>query len=162
MPTTIDLRRLFDYSSLPILITGVVLGLLTLLIIGMFLYGVLKNLKVKTKEKEAPVPVFVKPDMTKLKAQYLASLDKIEAKFNEDTTKIRPAYEGMSIVVREFVYKATGTEVDKFTLAEISNTEFKELTMLVGEYYKPEFDKISEGDVRASLEKSRRLVAGWN
>ena len=68
----------------------------------------------------------------------------------------------MSRVVREFVYKATGTEVDKFTLSEISRTEFKDLTMLVGEYYRPEFDKISEGDVRASLEKSRRLVAGWN
>ena len=162
MPTTIDLRRLFDYSSLPILITGVVLGLLTLLIIGMFLYGVLKNLKVKTKEKVVEEPVFVKQDIAKLKTQYLAALDKIEASYNQDTTKIRPAYEGMSKVVREFVYKATGTEVDKFTLAEISNTEFKELTMLVGEYYKPEFDKISEGDVRASLEKSRRLVAEWN
>jgi hypothetical protein len=100
--------------------------------------------------------------MTKLKAQYLASLDQLEAKFNEDTTKIRPAYEGMSIIVREFVYKATGTEVDKFTLSEISQTEFQELTHLVGEYYKPEFDKISEGDVRASLAKSRRLVSEWN
>ena len=68
----------------------------------------------------------------------------------------------MSIIVREFVYKATGTEVDKFTLSEISQTEFQELTHLVGEYYKPEFDKISEGDVRASLAKSRRLVSEWN
>ena len=126
----------------------------------MFIYDLLKAYK--PKENEAPVPVFVKPDMTKLKAQYLASLDKIEARFNEDTTKIRPAYEGMSIVVREFVYKATGTEVDKFTLSEISQTEFEDLTHLVGEYYKPEFDKISEGDVRASLAKSRRLVSEWN
>ena len=68
----------------------------------------------------------------------------------------------MSKVVREFVYKATGTEVDKFTLAEISRTEYKGLATLIGEYYQPEFDQISEGDVKASLEKTRRLVAEWN
>ena len=160
METTINLRRLFDFSQLPIIITGTILAALTVAIILMFIYDLLKAYK--PKEKEAPVPVFVKPDMTKLKAEYLASLDKLEAKFNEDTTKIRPAYEGMSIIVREFVYKATGTEVDKFTLSEISQTEFEDLTHLVGEYYKPEFDKISEGDVRASLAKSRRLVSEWN
>ena len=142
------------------MIAGGILAALTVAIILMFIYDLLKAYK--PKEKEAPVPVFVKPDMTKLKAQYLASLDKIEARFNEDTTKIRPAYEGMSKVVREFVYKATGTEVDKFTLAEISRTEYKGLATLIGEYYQPEFDQISEGDVKASLEKTRRLVAEWN
>ena len=115
------------------------------------------HLPAKVQEK-----VFVKPDMTKLKAEYLALLDGIEAKFNEDTTAVRPAYEGMSRVVRDFVYRATGTEVDKFSLFEISQTEFGSLTELVGEYYQPEFDSISEGDVRASLAKSRRLVSEWN
>ena len=100
--------------------------------------------------------------MTKLKAEYLALLDGIEAKFNEDTTKVRPAYEGMSRVVRDFVYRATGTEVDKFALYEISHTEYKNLAKLVGEYYQPEFDQISEGDVRDHLAKSRRLVSEWN
>ena len=160
METTVDLRRLFDFSQVPIIVTGAILAALTVAIVLMFLYSILKAYKPKPKEE--PKPVFVKPDMTKLKAQYLASLDQLEAKFNEDTTKIRPAYEGMSIIVREFVYKATGTEVDKFTLSEISQTEFEDLTHLVGEYYKPEFDKISEGDVRASLAKSRRLVSEWN
>ena len=134
---------------------------LTVAIILMFLYSILSKYKKKEKKVEEK-PVFVKPDMVKLKAQYLASLDAIEKEFNNDTTRIRPAYEKMSIVVREFVYKATGTEVDKFTLSEISQTEFEGLTHLVGEYYQPEFDEISEGDVRASLERSRRLVSEWN
>ena len=138
------------------------LGLLTLAIIFMFLYDLLKDLKRKEKAQVVQEKVFVKPDMTKLKAEYLALLDGIEAKFNEDTTAVRPAYEGMSRVVRDFVYRATGTEVDKFSLFEISQTEFGSLTELVGEYYQPEFDSISEGDVRASLAKSRRLVSEWN
>ena len=163
METTINLRRLFDFSTLPVIITGAVLAALTVAIILMFLYSFLKDFKRKQKEEVAvEAKVFVKPDMTKLKAEYLALLDGIEAKFNEDTTKIRPAYEGMSRVVRDFVYRATGTEVDKFALYEICQTEYAGLANLVGEYYQPEFDKISEGDVRASLEKSRRLVSEWN
>lgn len=163
MPTTVNFRRLFDFSQLPIIITAAVLAALTVAIVLYFLYSLLKDMKKKEKVvEEAPKPVFVKPDLAKLKAEYIDKLNKIEIKYNEDTTKIRPAYEGMSKVVREFVYKATGTEVDKFTLAEISRTEFAGLTKLVGEYYQPEFDKISEGDVKASLEKTRRLVAEWN
>ena len=164
METTINLRRLFDFSQLPIIITGAVLAVLTVAIILMFLYTILKNMELKQKQTEEVVEqkVFVKPDMTKLKAEYLALLDGIEAKFNEDTTKVRPAYEGMSRVVRDFVYRATGTEVDKFALYEISQTEYKNLAKLVGEYYQPEFDQISEGDVRDSLMKSRRLMSEWN
>ena len=145
METTINLRRLFDFSQLPIIITGAVLAVLTVAIILMFLYTILKNMELKQKQTEEVVEqkVFVKPDMTKLKAEYLALLDGIEAKFNEDTTKVRPAYEGMSRVVRDFVYRATGTEVDKFALYEISQTEYKNLAKLVGEYYQPEFDQIS-------------------
>ena len=163
MPTTVNFRRLFDFSQLPIIITAAFLAALTIAIILMFLYNLLKDIQKKEKPaEEAPQPVFVKPDLAKLKAEYIDKLNKIEIRYNEDTTKIRPAYEGMSKVVREFVYKATGTEVDKFTLAEISRTEFAGLAKLVGEYYQPEFDKISEGDVKASLEKTRRLVAEWN
>ena len=162
METTIKLRRLFDFSQLPILITGAVLAAITIAIILMFLYSLLKDYKRKPKEVIEEKPVFVKPDMSQLKADYLSLLDGIEAKFNEDPTKIRPAYEGMSRVVRDFVFRATGTEVDKFALYEICQTEFSDLASLVGEYYQPEFDKISEGDVRDALQKSRRLVSEWN
>ena len=138
-----------------------VLALLTIAIVVMYV----KSWWVRKKKVEKPVEVeeeFVAPDLGKLKGTYLAKLDEIEAKFNQDPTQIRPAYEGMSRVVREFVYKATGTEVDKFTLHEISQTKFQGLAQLVGEYYQPEFDQISEGDVRDSLMKSRRLMSEWN
>ena len=162
METTINLRRLFDFSQLPIIITGAVLAALTIAIVLMFLYSLLKDYRKKPRQVIEEKPVFVKPDMSKLKTEYLALLDGIEAKFNQDPTKIRPAYEGMSRVVRDFVYRATGTEVYKFALYEICQTEYRDLASLVGEYYQPEFDKISEGDVRDALQKSRRLVSEWN
>ncbi len=71
METTINLRRLFDFSQLPIIITGAVLAVLTVAIILMFLYTILKNMELKQKQTEEVVEqkVFVKPDMTKLKAE---------------------------------------------------------------------------------------------
>ena len=161
MDVTVKFIQLFDFSKLPILIVAAVLALLTIAIVVMYV----KSWWVRKKKVEKPVEVeeeFVAPDLGKLKGTYLAKLDEIEAKFNQDPTQIRPAYEGMSRVVREFVYKATGTEVDKFTLHEISQTKFQGLAQLVGEYYQPEFDQISEGDVRDSLMKSRRLMSEWN
>lgn len=161
METSVNFRQLFDFDKLPIIIVGAALALLTIIIVVMYV----KSLWVKKQKVQQPVyqePEFVAPDLNKLKGTYLSQLDQIEAKFNEDPTQIRPAYEGMSRVVREFVYKATGTEVDKFTLHEISQTKFQGLAKLVGEYYQPEFDQISEGDVRDSLMKSRRLMSEWN
>ena len=50
METTIELRRLFDFSQLPIIITGAVLAALTVTVLMMFLYSVLKDIKRKEKE----------------------------------------------------------------------------------------------------------------
>ena len=66
MPTTVNFRRLFDFSQLPIIITAAVLAALTIGIILMFLYSLLKDVKKKEKPaEEAPQPVFVKPDLAK-------------------------------------------------------------------------------------------------
>ena len=155
METTINLRRLFDFSQLPIIITGVVLAVLTVAILLMFLYSILKNLEMKQKELEPVVEekVFVKPDMTKLKAEYLALLDGIEAKFNEDTTKVRPAYEGMSRVVRDFVYRATGTEVDKFANDITVNLNSDEMKLV-----ETEFKNAIQSKIRITREIRYRLI----
>ena len=75
MPTTVNFRRLFDFSQLPIIITAAVLAALTVAIVLMFLYNLLKDMKKKEKPvEEAPKPVFVKPDLAKLKAEYIDNL----------------------------------------------------------------------------------------
>ena len=58
METTIKLRRLFDFSQLPIIITGAVLAVITVTIILMILYSLLKDLKKKAPKEvieEKPV-----------------------------------------------------------------------------------------------------------
>ena len=36
------------------------------------------------------------------------------------------------------------------------------LADLVEEYYEPEFDRISEGDAKESIKKTKRTIAEWN
>ena len=100
--------------------------------------------------------------MQKLKQEYLARLHHIEMEFDSDKTRIRPSYEKMSVLIRDFAYKATGIEVTKYSLSEIKKTELVDLADLIEEYYEPEFDKISAGDVKNSIEKTRGVISRWN
>lgn len=164
METIVGLRKMFSYSTTPLIVVGCALGAVTLIIIIYILVRIIKKL-IKNAQKPKPVvreEGWVKPDLNKLKAEYTGRLNTIGAEFEKDTADIRGAYEKMSITVREFAYKATGVEVDKYTLREIKDTEYGALAELVEEFYEPEFDKISAGDVRMSIEKSRRLVQEWN
>ena len=58
MDTTVNLRRLFDFSQLPIVITAAIFAALTVAILLMFLYTLLKNYKPKEKIIEEPAPSF--------------------------------------------------------------------------------------------------------
>lgn len=161
MPTTVELQKMFRYSATPIVLTALALLLVTLILIALILWKIIKNKRAGRKNTIKSI-LWIKPDMEKLKQEYLAKLLKIEMAFDTDTTKIRPAYESMSKLIRDFVYKATGIDVPKYTLSEIRKTDLEDLADLIEEYYEPEFDKISAGDVKASIENTRRVISKWN
>ena len=161
MPTTVELQKMFKYSATPIVITVAALIAVTLLLIAMILWKIFKNKK-EGKKNTIKSILWIKPDMERLRQEYLAKLMKIEMEFDSDTTQIRLAYERMSRLIRDFAYKATGIDVMKYSLSEIRKTEFDNLADLIEEYYEPEFDKISVGDVKASIEKTRGVISKWN
>ena len=152
---------MLDYSTLPIIIVGGLLVLITLLAVIYILVRVYKSRKSKRKITAKEL-LWTKPDMAKLKKEYLAKLARIESAFETDPTLIRPTYEKMSKLIRSFAYRATGIEVQKYTLYEIRSAKMNDLADLVEEYYEPEFDRISEGDARESLKKTKRMIAEWN
>ena len=156
MPTSVKLRNMLDYSTAPIVIVGALLLLITLVVVIYILVRIIKR-KVTAKEL-----LWTKPDMNKLKKDYLARLEKIEKTFLADPTLIRPTYEKMSKLIRNFAYEATGIEVQKYTLYEIRMAKMNSLADLVEEYYEPEFDRISEGDAKESIKKTKRTIAEWN
>ena len=161
MPTTVELQKMFKYSATPIVITVAALIAVTLLLIAMILWKIFKNKK-EGKKNTIKSILWIKPDMERLRQEYLAKLMKIEMEFDSDTTQIRLAYERMSRLIRDFAYKATGIDVMKYSLSEIRKTEHDNLADLIEEYYEPEFDKISVGDVKASIEKTRGVISKWN
>ena len=161
METSVHLQNMLRYDLLPIIMIAGILAVITIVIIVMLLLRIRKNRK-SSKKNTVKELLWTKPDITKLKQEYLARLYEIESRFDADRTRIRPSYEQMSVLVRDFAFKATGIEVDKYTLYEIRQTHLQKLADLVEEYYEPEFDKISSGDVKASIEKTRRLIAEWN
>jgi len=56
----------------------------------------------------------------------------------------------------------TGMDVSTYTLEEIHALGIPQLAYLVEEYYAPEFAPEHDGDVRASIEKTKRVIAQWN
>ena len=161
MPTSVTLRKMLDYSTAPIIIVGSLLILITLVAVIYILVRFIKSRKSKRK-MTAKALLWTKPDMERLKKEYLAKLERIESAFEADPTSIRPTYEKMSKLIRSFAYNATGIEVQKYTLYEIRLANMNALADLVEEYYEPEFDRISEGDARDSLKKTKRMIAEWN
>jgi len=160
MPTTVELQKMFKYSPWPITIVSILLALVTAVLIWLIISKIISNRKAGRKNTIKSL-MWIRPDMQKLKQEYLARLIKIEMEFDSDPTQIRGAYEKMSLLIRDFAYKATGIEVLKYSLSEIRKTELEALADIIEEYYEPEFDKISEGDVKASIANTRKVISQW-
>ena len=160
MPTTVELQKMFRFSPWPLTIVACALVLFTLILIAMFVFSGIRNKKAGRKNTIKSL-LWTPTDLEKLRQEYLAKLIQIEFDFDSDK-QIRSAYERMSVLIREFTYKATGVEVLKYSLSEIKGTGLNNLADLIEEYYEPEFDKISEGDVKASIERTRKVISEWN
>lgn len=155
MQITVKLQEAFSYSILPSLI---LLGLIVLLTIY-FIWSK-KNSK-KTEEKEIVIKE-VKKDVNKIKEKYLKKLENLETKINEKKISIRGTYQNLSSIIRLFVYEVTNIKVQNCTLREIDKLNMPNLTRLIEEYYAPEFAEHSLGNIKSSLEKTRKVIEKWS
>lgn len=155
MKTTVKLQESFSYSKLPIYILG------ALVILGV-LYFVISYIIAKSKNKKKLVVKKVSaPQIEKIKAKHIAELIKIENDFKAKKIDIRIAYQRISACVRKFVNRATGINTQNCTLQEIRTLNMPQLVNLIEEFYKPEFSPKSEGDVSASILKTKRVIEEW-
>ena len=95
MPTTVELQKMFKYSPWPLTIAAIALAAVTLILIAMILYRIIRNKK-EGKKNTIKAILWTRPDLEKLKQEYLARLNHIEMDFDSDKTQIRAAYEKMS------------------------------------------------------------------
>lgn len=152
MQTSVKLQDPFSYSIYPIFI---ILAILIIYTIILFL---------KRKKKDNSKTILRKPviNLEKVKLKYIKKLQELEQKIDKNKISTRTAYQSTSIIIRHFVYEVTNIKVQNYTLAEIANLEMPELYELVKEYYIPEFAVQSLGDIKESIEKTRKVIEKWS
>lgn len=157
MQTTVNLQEPFSYSLIPIVIISILI--ITLLVIGI-IYAI-RKVRIQNKEE-----IIVKKDnikeISKIKEKYINKLISIEKSLTDSKISTRRAYQETSSVIRFFVYEMTGIKVQNYTLQDIKELNMKSLYELVEEYYVPEFAEKSVGDIKSSIEKTRKVIEKWN
>lgn len=156
MQTSVNLQPPFSYSIYPII-------LICLCIILFTIYLLIKRNKQKKRvEDKIKVEEIKNVDINEIKRKYLEELDVIESQLNTNMIHIRIAYQDISRVIRHFVYKVTNIHVQNYSLKEIKDLDMPMLYELMQEYYVPEFSKYSYGNVKDSLQKTRKVIEKWN
>lgn len=156
MQTSVNLQPPFSYSIYPII-------LICLCIILFTIYLLIKRNKQKKRvEDKIKVEEIKNVDINEIKRKYLEELDVIESQLNTNMIHIRIAYQDISRVIRHFVYEVTNIHVQNYSLKEIKDLDMPMLYELMQEYYVPEFSKYSYGNVKDSLQKTRKVIEKWN
>ncbi len=151
MQWDVKLQGPFSYSKLGII-----------LLIGSILIMILISIIIKIKNKpKIEKPSEEKFDLEKVKKEYLTRIDNLMTKVNNNQLIKRKAYNELSLIIREFIYKTTNIDVLKYTLAEAKLRKNKELVELLNEYYEPEFSKEGKGDLISSIDKTRKVIIEW-
>lgn len=158
MQTSVNLQDPFSYSIYPELI---ILILLVLLTISIIIYRKLKNRPIIEIENEE-IKKLDEKDINRIKEKYLKRLDNIEEKLNSNKISVRHAYQMLSANIRYFVFEVTNIKVQNYTLREIEKLKMPILSELIEEYYTPEFAEYSVGNIKTSLEKTRKVIEKWN
>lgn len=103
----------------------------------------------------------VRPRVPYLKERYIKRLEKLKNDVSENRYDIRDAYYNLSKIIREFIDKSTGINVLNLTKSEIEKIGISDLSLLMEEYYPPEFSKFSDSDIINSIVITIELIKKW-
>jgi len=119
----------------------------------------------KRKQKKAIeddlCPISEPMDLNYLKRHYMRLIETVEEDYLANRITLRFAYQRLSNLVRLFVYQATNVPVHKYTLAEINKLNIPRLSVLIHDYYDPEFAKFSSKNFTISLANTRKVIREW-
>ncbi|MCL2383904.1 MAG: hypothetical protein FWC79_07305 [Oscillospiraceae bacterium] len=155
MHTQTELQPPFSYSISPIVIVVLILIMLTIYLV------VEKNMRGRLKKLPAVKKINLE-DLNTIKRKYLKQLEELNIKVNNNKITTRAAYQHISKIVRFFVYETTSIEVQNYALREIQQLNMPMLSELIEEYYTPAFAYESLGDIKSSIEKTRKVIEKWN
>ena len=144
-----ELKNPLNYSwSLPLCMLEIIMLILLGVIFYKYFWHLLKN-------------YVIIPDVNHLKDNYIKKLRKLYKNIQDQKIDLREGYAKLSKLIREFIEKSTGINVLVLSKNEIKKLEIKELSLLMEEYYPPEFSKISSGDFLKSINRSIEVIKFW-
>lgn len=157
MQTSVELQTPFSYSLVYICIVFIITSIFTIYII----IKRCNNKKIKKSVHDANNKLELN-EVLNIKNKYLKKIDVIKNNVENKKITNRKAYQSISNIIRHFVYEVTAIRVQKYTLSEIEKLDMPMLYELVSEYYEPEFSKNSVGDIKSSIDKTRKVIEKWN
>lgn len=154
--------NLQNYILSPFIYLGLVIIAIVILAISFFNYKEKKKLAGTTKLeiKEA-----YERDKKRIIKKYLKKIDKLSKEVESEKRELKLEYQILSKIIRDFVYEMTGVKVQNYSLQEIKEANIEKLYKLVEEYYTPEFAENAEKsnyDIKASIEKTRKVIEKWD
>lgn len=148
-----ELQEMFSYSFIPIIIIFIILVCLIIFTI-LFIK--------KTKKQNIIIKQIIpKKDINIIKNDYLSRINNLLNDINNKKVSNRKAYQQLSVLIRNFIYEATGIKVQNYSLEEIKITSIPYLYDLIYEFYDPEFNKISTSSVKDSINKTVSVIQKW-
>ena len=148
-----ELEKPFTYSW------NLVIIMIIIIVILVFLYVLIKLKPFFYKKMSSVVN---KSKIPSLKERYIKKLQKLLQLVNKNKINNREAYTRLSVLIREFIEKTTGINVLSLSKSEIKKMDIKELSLLMEEYYPPEFAKDINGDIVSSINKTIEVIRRWN
>ncbi len=148
-----ELQEMFSYSFIPIIIIFIILVCLIIFTI-LFIK--------KTKKQNIIIKQIIpKKDINIIKNDYLLRINNLLNDINNKKVSNRKAYQQLSVLIRNFIYEATGIKVQNYSLEEIKITSIPYLYDLIYEFYDPEFNKISTSSIKDSINKTVSVIQKW-
>ena len=150
MQTSVNLQEPFSYSIFYIIVILILVVLITIYLFKKKEKKIIEIKKVSQENKQT------------IKQKYISKLVELDNKLDKDEISVRQAYQQLSSIIRYFVYEMTNIKVQNYTLEEIKDINIPILYELIEEYYAPEFSKKCLGDIKVSIEKTRKVIEKWN
>lgn len=152
MQTGVELQEPFSYSLIPII-------LLFLILFLPFIICLFKKYFIKNNSNYV---VNNYSDLNVIKLKYLNKLDELERMLDSNDITNRKAFQELSLLIRSFIKEISGLDVTTCVLSDIRKMNIPVVYELIEEYYSPEFAKISKGNIRSSISKTRGVIYRWN
>jgi len=152
MQTGVELQEPFSYSLIPII----------LLFLILFLPFIIRLFKKYFIKNNSNYVVNNYSDLNVIKLKYLNKLDELERMLDSNNITNRKAFQELSLLIRSFIKEITGLDVTTCVLSDIRKMNIPVVYELIEEYYSPEFAKISKGNIRSSISKTRGVIYRWN